>query len=424
MNQTSMNQTSTSKETVHQVPLSFQKIQLDNGLTLIGEHNPRSQSFAAGYFVNTGARDEDDAVAGVSHFLEHMMFKGTDKRSPEQINREFDELGAVYNAYTSEERTVYYGAVLAERGAQLLDLLTDMMRPALRQGDFDLEKNVILEEIAMYQDRPGFKVFEAGNAKFYNGYPLGNSVLGTSESITALEQRQMQAYFEARYAPNNMLLSVAGNYDWDAVVAQARELTQSWQPSTTERGYPNFSPQQGQGKSRDETLKRAHVALFAPGVSAQDELRYAAAVLASCIGDGSGSRLYWALVDKGLADSASLSHDGSDGVGAFVGYLSTAPERVDEVIQLYKEVLDGVEAEGVTEQEWARAQRKLATSLTLRGETPFGRLMSLGSAYLYNGEYQSVQDTIDAVFAASLEQAAELLARRPFSGLYTFSLRP
>ena len=420
----STNQTRTNQETVHQTPLSFQRTQLDNGLTIIGEHNPRSQSFAAGYFVNTGARDEDEAVAGVSHFLEHMMFKGTDKRSPEQINREFDELGATYNAYTSEERTVYYGAVLAERGARLLDLLTDMMRPALRQGDFDLEKNVILEEIAMYQDRPGFKVFEAGNTKFYNGYPLGNSVLGTSESITALQQQQMQRYFEARYAPNNMLLSVAGNYDWDAVVAQARELTESWQPSMTKRAYPDFSPQQGQDVAQDATLKRAHVALFAPGVSAQDELRYAAGVLANCIGDSSGSRLYWALVDKGLADSASLSHDGSDGAGAFVGYLSTAPERLDEVVQLYKEVLNTVEAEGVREEEWERAQRKLATSITLRGETPFGRLMFLGSAYLYNGEYQSVQNTIDAVFAASLEQASELLARRPFSRLYTFALRP
>ena len=404
--------------------MTFQQAKLENGLRVIGEHNPRAQSVAAGYFVNTGARDEDDAVAGVSHFLEHMMFKGTPRRSPEDINREFDELGANYNAYTSEERTVYYGAVLSERAARLLDLLTDMMRPSLRVEDFDLEKNVILEEIAMYEDRPSFKVFEIGNERYYDSHPLGNSVLGSPESISALTQAQMKSYFEARYAPNNMLLSVAGNYDWDAVLEQVSTLTQAWQPFETSRRYPDLSPSTGPDEERDERLNRAHVALFAPGVSAQDELRYAAAVLANVVGDGSGSRLYWEIVDKGLADSASLSHDSADRSGAFVGYLSTAPEALERVRGLYMNVLEKVESEGVTEDEWRRAQRKLATSLTLRGETPFGRLMSLGSAYLYTGEYQSVQDVVAAIFAASLADAGKLLARKPFTQTYSLSLQP
>ena len=168
--------------------MNFDKITLPNGLEIIGEHNSQAQSFAAGYFVKTGARDETHEVSGVSHFLEHMMFKGTDKRSAEDINLEFDTIGANYNAYTSDERTVYYGAVLPERGAALVDLLSDMMRPALRENDFTLEKNVILEEIAMYEDRPAFKVFEEGNARFYRGHPLGQSILGTPESIRALSQ--------------------------------------------------------------------------------------------------------------------------------------------------------------------------------------------------------------------------------------------
>lgn len=404
--------------------LNFQETTLANGLKIIGEHNPQAQSAAAGYFVNTGARDEHSEVAGVSHFLEHMMFKGTARRTPEDINREFDELGANYNAYTSEERTVYYGAVLPERGAKLLDLLTDMMRPSLRQRDFDIEKNVILEEIAMYEDKPNFRVFEIGNERFYNGHPLGNSILGSSESIKALEREQMQGYFEQRYAPNNMLLTLAGNYDWGTVVKQVEGLTKDWKVAETERRYPDWTPKGGQQSLEDATLSRVHTALFAPGVSAQDELRYAAAILASCIGDSSGSRLYWALIDKGLADSASLSHDSADGVGSFVGYVSTAPESLDKVLEIYREVLLEVENKGLQAEEWARAQRKLATSLTLRGETPFGRLMSLGSAYLYNRDYQSVQDVIDAVFGAGLADAKALLARQPFSKLYTLSMRP
>jgi len=404
--------------------LKFQETTLDNGLKIIGEHNPQAQSAAAGYFVNTGARDETSDVAGVSHFLEHMMFKGTARRTPEDINREFDELGANYNAYTSEERTVYYGAVLPERGEKLLDLLTDMMRPSLRQSDFDIEKNVILEEIAMYEDKPNFRVFEIGNERFYNGHPLGNSILGSTDSIKALEREQMQAYFEKRYAPNNMLLTLAGNYDWDVVLNQVTGLTQDWQPSETTRTYPDLKSQDGVQSLNDKTLARVHTALFAPGVSAQDDLRYAAAILASCIGDSSGSRLYWSLIDKGLADSASLSHDSADGVGSFVGYVSSAPENFEKVLAIYKEVLLEVEENGLDSEEWARAQRKLATSLTLRGETPFGRLMSLGASYLYNKDYQSVQDVINAVFNTSLDEATKVLANKPFSKLYTLSMRP
>jgi len=153
--------------------VTFHETTLKNGLTVIGEHNPGAQTFAAGYFVKTGARDETPEVAGVSHFLEHMMFKGTPKRSAEAINLEFDVLGANYNAYTSDERTVYYGAVLPERGAALLDLLSDMMRPALREDDFTLEKNVILEEIAMYEDCPRSRFSRRATRAFTGTTRLG-----------------------------------------------------------------------------------------------------------------------------------------------------------------------------------------------------------------------------------------------------------
>jgi predicted Zn-dependent peptidase len=404
--------------------MNFQTETLPNGLTVIGEHNPKAQSFAAGYFVNTGSRDETPEIAGVSHFLEHMMFKGSARRSPDDINREFDEMGANYNAYTSEERTVYYGAVLPERGHKLLDLLSDMMRPALRDEDFTMEKNVILEEIAMYEDRPNFKVFEMANEKFFNGHPIGNSVLGSADSIKNLQREQMNRYFQSRYAPNNMILTVAGNYDWQAVLDQVGELTTSWKTSETGRTYPTLAAKTGSDNVEEETLKRVHVAFYAPGVSAQDELRYAASLLASCIGDGTGSRLYWSLVDKGLVDSASLSHDSSDGVGAFVGYLSTAPEQLAQTVEVFKQELLKVERDGVSADEWQRAQRKFATSLTLRGETPFGRLMSLGSGYLYNHEYKSVQDVVKTVFETTLVEAQKVLDTKPFSSLYSFTLKP
>ncbi len=404
--------------------LRFDHVRLGNGLTIVGEHNAGAQSVAAGYFVHTGARDESEDVAGVSHFLEHMMFKGTERRSAADINREFDEIGAQNNAFTSEERTVYYGAVLPARVPALLDLLTDMMRPALRQDDFDIEKNVILEEIAMYEDRPHFRVFELANGRYWRGHPLGNSVLGGHASIAALTREQMLAYFERRYGPGNITLVLSGAYDWDAVTSQVAAATAAWSPQGGERAHPVAKPASGEDGVRDDNLQRLHVATYAPGVAAQSDRRFAASLLASVVGDDSGSRLFWSLVDKGLADSASLQHEASDGAGAFVGYLSAAPERGDDVVRRYREVLENAHEEPPTADEWHRAQRKLATSMTLRAEVPLGRLVSLGSTFEVLGRYQSVQELVGTILETPLEAGLELLHERPFDRLYVFSLGP
>jgi predicted Zn-dependent peptidase len=405
-------------------PVTFQSITLANGLTVIGEFNPLARSMAAGYFVKTGARDETARISGVSHFLEHMMFKGSERRSAEDINREFDELGARYNAFTSEELTVYYGAVLPQQQFRLIDLLSDMMRPALRQSDFDLEKNVILEEIAMYEDQPSFRVFDLASPRFYNGYPLGNSILGSVQSITELERNAMLAYFEARYAPNNLLLAVTGNYDWDALLEQLTQDTSSWQPAVTGRAYPPFTPLAGNETVSDPKLNRVHYALYAPGVSMQSHLRHAASLLASCLGDSSGSRLYWALVDRGLADSAGLSLSANDKAGAFAGYLSSSPERAAQVLETAIEVLQGVHDDLPSESEWQAARNKLAAGLTLQAETPFGRLMPLGRRYTYLQSYASVDETVDAILGTELGAAEELLSSRPFEQLFTMRLGP
>ncbi len=403
---------------------TFHTAVLTNGLTIVGERNLAAQTAAAGFFVRTGARDESPELAGVSHFLEHMMFKGTPQRSAEDINREFDALGARYNAYTSGERTVYFGAVLPSRFPALIDLLTDMMRPSLRQADFDLEKNVILEEIAMYEDRPSSRVFDLGNPLFYRGHPLGNNILGSRETIGELARDQMLEYFEARYAPNNLVLVLSGHFDWDAVVDQIDTVTTRWKPASSARRRTDLDAGSGLHQVADSTLTRVHLALFAPGFAADDPRRYPAALLASSLGDSVGSRLYWALVDPGLVDSAGLWHEGADGVGAFSGYVSTAPARLDEVLEILDEVLDDMQDRGLELAEWGSAQRKLATGLTLRGETPFGRLMSLGVGYLDRGIYESLHDTVATILETEMEQGSALLAQRPFDRRLTITLGP
>src|SRR5690349_12027166 len=158
--------------------MSFQKHQLPNGLQIIGESSPSARSAALGFFVRTGARDETADECGVTHFLEHMVFKGTPRRSALDVNADFDRIGADYNAFTSEENTVFHAAVLPEYVPQAVDILADILRPSLREEDFDLEKKVIIEEIHMYEDRPGWSAYDRAKKAFFANHPLGNSILG------------------------------------------------------------------------------------------------------------------------------------------------------------------------------------------------------------------------------------------------------
>src|SRR3954468_23305807 len=192
------------------MPLSFHHKQLKNGLDIVAEVNPDSHSFAAGLFVKTGSRDESLPLNGVSHFLEHMMFKGSSKYTWEDVNRIFDEMGARYNAFTSQEMTAYYANVLPEFTERTVEHLAHLLRPALRDSDFTTEKKVILEEIAMYLDDPGHRLYERVMEAHFAGHPLSLSVLGSADSITRLERDAMAEYFQKRYGPGNMVLAVTG----------------------------------------------------------------------------------------------------------------------------------------------------------------------------------------------------------------------
>src|SRR5689334_9504462 len=210
------------------MPLTFHHKQLPNGLDIVAEENPDSHSFAAGLFVKTGARDEDANVNGVSHFLEHMMFKGSDKYTWEDVNRIFDEIGARYNAFTSQEMTAYYANVLPEFTERTIEHLAHLLRPAIRNEDFTTEKNVILEEIAMYLDDPGHRLYEKVMESHFANHPLSLSVLGSADSIKKLERDQMANYFKSRYGPGNMVLSVTGRLDFDEVVRLAEKYCGDW----------------------------------------------------------------------------------------------------------------------------------------------------------------------------------------------------
>src|SRR5207249_8084590 len=183
--------------------MPFHTHRLPNGLQIIAETSPSARSMALGFCVRTGSRDESADVSGVTHFLEHMVFKGTPRRSALDVNRDFDKIGASYNAFTSEENTVFYAAILPEYLPQAVDILADILRPSLRGEDFDMEKKVIIEEIGMYEDQPMWCAYDLAKKAFFADHPLGNSILGSAATVAGLTQQQMQAYFDRRYVGAN-----------------------------------------------------------------------------------------------------------------------------------------------------------------------------------------------------------------------------
>src|SRR5205085_1429836 len=209
--------------------MPFHSQKLSNGLQLIGETSPSARSVALGFFVRTGARDENADVSGVTHFLEHMVFKGTPRRSALDVNRDFDRIGAHYNAFTSEENTVFYAAILPEYIPQAVDILADILRPSLRVDDFEMEKNVIIEEIGMYEDQPMWSAYDHAKRIYFADHPLGNSILGTPDSIRALTRDQMHAYFERRYVAPNITAVIAVNFDWERFVDLLTEKCGAWE---------------------------------------------------------------------------------------------------------------------------------------------------------------------------------------------------
>src|SRR5262245_35796876 len=217
--------------------MPFHKETLPNGLTILGETSPSARSVALGFFVRTGSRDETPEESGVSHFLEHMVFKGTPRRSAFDVNRDFDRIGANYNAFTSEENTVFYAAILPEYLPQAVDVLADILRPSLRDDDFNTEKNVIIEEIGMYEDQPNWAAYDHAKKHYFADHPLGNSILGTPASITALARDQMAAYHARRYVAPNILAVAAGQFDWDRFVDLVAKACGGWESGPVGREH-------------------------------------------------------------------------------------------------------------------------------------------------------------------------------------------
>jgi predicted Zn-dependent peptidase len=403
--------------------MDFRHRTLANGLTVIAEPNEAAHTAAVGFFVKAGARDEDAPLMGVSHFLEHMMFKGTQRRSADDVNRQFDELGADYNAFTSHEMTVYYAAVLPEFMPAVVELWTDMLRPALRGDDFAMEKNVILEEIGMYDDRPSWRLQDMLMEHYFAQHPLGFRVLGTKDTVSALSAEQMRDYFASRYAPDNMIVAAAGRLDFDWLCGELADQTAAWTPRQLQRNHGTPTAHAGEHRAGDPKLTRHYLGLMCPAPSAQDERRYAAKVLADALGDDEGSRLFWALIDPGLADEADFSFVAMDGTGAYMAFATCDPDRATQVETILTDTIEQF-ATAIDDDELERVKNKLATAVTLQSESPAGRMRGLGQQWTYLGQYTPLEEELARITAVTKADLIALCRDFPFTPRTTLRLGP
>ena len=395
---------------------------LSNGLTLLGERKGSAQSAAIGFFVKTGSRDETLKESGVSHFLEHMMFKGTPTRNALEVTFALGNIGAQANAFTSEENTVYYASILPEYFTKMQELLSDMLRPLLDPYEFSTEKKVILEEIALYQDRPHFYLMENALKDFFGEHPAGNSVLGSTHSIGAVTCDEMKSYFARRYAPGNIVLAASGNFNWNAFVLDADRLCGEWKNLDTPRARPQFIAQKKYKEFRKKDIQQVHVLFAAAGPSAQEEERYPLTLLSLMMGDGSGSRMYWDLVNPGIAESAGTDTDERDATGCFLASASTEPERMEKVVSIMKKII--ASPLEFSESDLERAKTKLAARIVLGGELPMGRLMAIGAEWQYRKEVTPLKEVIRRVQSVTRNDIELALKKFPLEPLSEYRLLP
>ena len=382
---------------------------------------------AIGFYVKTGARDETPPIAGVSHFLEHLVFKGTETRSAEDVNRQLDEMGADSNAYTSEEQTMYYGAALPELQDEFVELIADLLRPALRPDDIELERQVVLEEIGMYEDIPPFGTDEICRELFFKDHPLGNGILGTAKSVNSLNRETLLEYLKRQYAPDNIVVVGCGRIDFARLTRQVERCCGHWQASREvfpPRNLHRVRGKRGFRSIHKESATLQYTMLLVDGPSSMDPDRYATELLACILGDESGSRLFWKLVDPGWVDSLGLSVYEYLDNGVFLTGMSCDPDlyekNMDQIAKVYRHAQTG----GITAEELERAKSKTCSRIVLGSERPKGRLFSVGNEWVTHRRYHSVCAELDQINAVTLDDLQEALRKYSFEQPFTLTIGP
>ena len=390
---------------------------LPGGLRVVTETLPTVRSAAFGIWVGVGSRDETPVLNGATHYLEHLLFKGTERRSALDISSALDAVGGEMNAFTAKEYTCYYARVLDNDLPLAIDVVSDMLTGSLiREEDILTERDVVLEEIAMTEDDPGDVVHDLFAQVMYGSSPLGRPVLGTVDTINALTRDQVAGFYKRRYRPEHLVVAAAGNVDHAKVVRQverafAGSLTRTDVVPAEPRGGSRALKTAGKVEILDRPTEQAHLVLGLPGLARRDDRRWALGVLNSALGGGMSSRLFQEVREKrGLAYSVYSYASSYADTGLFGIYAGCQPKRVEEVLKICREELQRVAEQGITDEELKRAIGQMSGS-TVLGMEDTGSLMSrVGKAELCYGTHLSVDELLGKISAVTLDDVREVAA--------------
>jgi predicted Zn-dependent peptidase len=403
---------------------------LPGGLRVITEALPAVRSAAVGIWVGVGSRDEDIAHAGATHYLEHLLFKGTSRRSALDISATMDAVGGELNAFTGKEFTCYYARVLDADLPLAIDVLCDMVASSLiTPRDVDAERGVVLEEIAMNEDDPSDTVHEAFAAELFGDSPLGRPILGTVNSINGITREQIAEHYQARYTTPHLVVAAAGSLRHDTVVDLVRQGFSSVTgsdageaPASPRVGgsYPALSPDANGASRRVKLVSRgieqANLVLGCDGLSRTDERRFALGVLNAALGGGMSSRLFQEVREKrGLAYSVYSFNSQLADIGVWGVYAGCQPAKTDDVLAICRDEIAKVVDSGITDAEMERGKGQLRGSIVLGLEDPSSRMSRLGKAELVYHRLEPVEEILSSIDAVTHDEiravAAEVLTR-------------
>lgn len=384
---------------------------LPNGLRVISEPMPSLRSVALGCWIDTGTRDEEASEAGVSHFLEHLLFKGSEKLSARDVSETFDAIGAQSNAFTSKESTCFWVRLLDQELATGLDVLSEIIqRPAFRPHEIKAESQVVIEEINMYEDDPNDVTFECFTSAVFAEHALEAPVLGTRESIRGMSRDDIAGYWGRRYGAGSMVVAAAGSVDHEALVDMIGERFGDWWGEAVGHHLEELMPTP-RVNVRHRDTEQAHIVLGGPGLRRADERRWAFEVLNHVMGTGMSSRLFREVrEERGLAYSVYGFKLAYADNGAWGVYVGTTPSQTDTALNVIREELRKVVDEGITPEELERAKGSMRGALALALEDANSRMVRLGRDELAGMPHLSVDERLEKLDAIDLDQVQSVAA--------------
>jgi predicted Zn-dependent peptidase len=388
----------------------YQLTEHSSGIRVLTESMPNLRSVTSGFWVGVGSRDEPQELSGMSHFIEHLLFKGTSRRTAKRIAEEFDAMGGELNAFSAKEYTCYYAKVLDEKVEEAFEIITDMLlRPLMRPKDVDAERRVILEEIAMHEDSPDDIIHDLFVSALWESHPLGQSVLGHQNIIRTLQSEEIDRFFQSYYRPENIVVAVAGNIDHDKVVDLIdNHMEPAAATSRNERHsvVPEIRPHTA---VYDRPTEQAHIVLGTQGLPRRHPSRFALAVLDNIMGGGMSSRLFQKIrEERSLVYSIFSYHSMYVETGLVAIYAGTSPENSSSVLQLIKEELELLIEKGITEEELERSKGHIKGNLVLSLEDSGSRMTRLGKSEICQGEILSLNQLLNRIDAVTREDIKEL----------------